>query len=107
MLTPSAIRGLADAVLESTEVFICSKITLSSCIVSLHANEAAEGTIHSVSSPPRLVPSPTNSKRFQTLDNYSATLGVPLEVVIEEQSTDHSELFPSLGAKICSKATRT
>ncbi|KFY82496.1 hypothetical protein V498_08570, partial [Pseudogymnoascus sp. VKM F-4517 (FW-2822)] len=88
MLTPSAIRGLADAVLESTEVFISSKITLSSCIVSLHANEAAEGTIHS------------------TLDNYSATLGVPLEVVIEEQSTDHSELFPSLGAKICSKATQ-
>lgn len=48
-LTTSAIQNLAAAVLQASQLFINSKITLRCLIVSLYADDSGKGEIHSVS----------------------------------------------------------
>lgn len=50
MPTPSSIKGLAQAALESTGEFLSSKFTLRGCIVSLYANAESPRSINPVSS---------------------------------------------------------
>ncbi|KAG8412713.1 hypothetical protein J3458_013154 [Metarhizium acridum] len=77
MLTPSSIRGLAQAALESTDEFLSSKFTLRGRIVSLYANSRTHRKIHPL------------------FDEAMATLGVPLEDSLDDMS-------PFLAAEICS-----
>ena len=48
-LTPMSIKSHAKAVIEMTELFISSKITLINRVVSLYANETMAGNLHEVS----------------------------------------------------------
>ncbi|QYS96681.1 hypothetical protein H0G86_003921 [Trichoderma simmonsii] len=78
-LGSTSIHHLAKSIVQSTEVFIGSKITLWSRIISLYANEAKSGKIHSA------------------FDYFTATLGVPPETIVQEQhGNDSAQRFPSL-----------
>ena len=48
-LTLTSIKSLASASTEMTELFISSKITLRTCVVSLYASGNEIGKIHPVS----------------------------------------------------------
>ncbi|KAL7800188.1 ankyrin repeat-containing domain protein [Trichoderma ceciliae] len=82
-LTPVSVSSLASCAVEINEAFVASKITLRSQVISLYANTTAEGQIQGV------------------FDCSTATIGLPNEVIIQEQAQEGEESFPDLGAKMC------
>ncbi|KAH6628318.1 ankyrin repeat-containing domain protein [Chaetomium tenue] len=77
LVTLSSVHHLAGSVLRATERFIDSKMTLRSRIASIYANKSSPGDIHAV------------------WDRFTATLGVPSEGLVEEQ-TEGEKRFPLL-----------
>ncbi|KAI1501387.1 hypothetical protein F5X99DRAFT_428511 [Biscogniauxia marginata] len=67
LLTSTSVRSLANSILETTDLFIASKISLRSRVISLYANPEGDGHIH------------------LELDFFTATLGIASEPAIQEQ----------------------
>ncbi|KAI1121301.1 ankyrin repeat-containing domain protein [Nemania abortiva] len=80
-LSPTSVASVARASTETTEVFLGSRVTLCSRVTSLYAKEGIEAKIHPV------------------FDYFTGTLGVPVELPIEEQ--DGEIQFPNLASKVC------
>ena len=109
LLNAASVSNLARSVLQTTEMFINSKITLRSRIISLYADEKTLGRIHPVRhSKPQSSINPsgvlTTEKAF---DWFTATLGVPPEILIQEQSGINSTTrFPTLSKHVSYKPER-
>ncbi|KAL7790946.1 ankyrin repeat-containing domain protein [Trichoderma ceciliae] len=79
----SSIHSLADSILRTTEMFISSKITLRSRVISLYANKENPVSIH------------------PALDYFTATLGVSSEIILQEKCGESLvNRFPSLPQRI-------
>ncbi|RTE83620.1 hypothetical protein BHE90_001804 [Fusarium euwallaceae] len=80
LLNSASIGYLARSALPTTDMFLSSKITLRVQIISLWAAEKGErGMVH------------------QSMDCFTATLGIPSEVVIQEKRDNESlPVFPGL-----------
>ena len=102
LLTPMSIKSLASASMDMSELFIGSKITLRSRIFSLYANENTAGKIHPVSAS-RLICARLGKMLTvrQVFDYFTATLGLPVELPVQEETQNEQEPFPNLGDKIC------
>ncbi|KAL7970123.1 ankyrin repeat-containing domain protein [Trichoderma sp. SZMC 28014] len=79
-----SINSLVKCITETTEVFLASKITLRSQVMSLHANVNGQGKIPDI------------------FDRSIAIIGLPNEIAVEEQTQKDKKPFPDLRDKISS-----
>ncbi|KAI0112025.1 ankyrin repeat-containing domain protein [Nemania sp. FL0031] len=84
----NAIRWLADSIIFTTGIFLHSKVTLNCRVVSVYGNKNGSGNIP------------------QVFDKFSATLGDPLETVVEELDKANTD-WPSssFAQKLCLRAS--
>ncbi|KAJ0414214.1 ankyrin repeat-containing domain protein [Aspergillus carlsbadensis] len=85
-MTPITIRGLADASVETTELFLNSRITLTSRVVSIYGRDA-----HTT---------------VNVFDSFTATLDIPTEFVASEGSQTKTS-FPTFDDLVYYKARST
>ncbi|KAI0888363.1 ankyrin repeat-containing domain protein [Annulohypoxylon maeteangense] len=79
LLAPQIIENLAQTTIQINEAFISSKIALRTHIIHLYAGEVEAGMIH------------------PSMDAFTATMGLPSETTIQEQSKNGSaSRFPGL-----------
>ncbi|KAL7928911.1 ankyrin repeat-containing domain protein [Trichoderma chlorosporum] len=77
-LSAISIDSLVACIVETNIAFVASKITLRSQVISLYANENTQGQIP------------------DAFDCNTASIGVPNEVLIQEQTQKGKESFPDL-----------
>ncbi|ETR98426.1 hypothetical protein M419DRAFT_38441 [Trichoderma reesei RUT C-30] len=82
-LSTLALGSLSRLVVDMTEAFVASRITLRAHVISLYTGATEQGRIH------------------KAFDYTTALIGLPDEVIIQEQTHKGREAFPGLSAAVC------
>ncbi|KAL4919526.1 ankyrin repeat-containing domain protein [Aspergillus aurantiobrunneus] len=85
LVTPVSIRALAEATVNTTEIFLGSRITLRTRVISIYDSEGSEET-------------------DPIFDFFTATLGVSTEVAVQEKPDSQNEPVSDLEKKVCYRA---
>lgn len=102
-ITPLTLHSLARLMIRTAGLFVASKYTLRSRVVSVHAHESALGHIHSV----RIaqmhrelsIPLSSHCSYIQSITAFVGSVGTATEILIQEKPGD-DERYHSLGSKV-------
>ncbi|GKZ72722.1 hypothetical protein AnigIFM50267_009101 [Aspergillus niger] len=81
LITPSSVRTLAEALVEMTEVFLRSGVTLRTRIISIYTAE--------------------DDDEYPAFDFFTATLGISTEFAVQGKPASQDEGVPNLKKMVC------
>ncbi|KAL3432156.1 ankyrin repeat-containing domain protein [Aspergillus tetrazonus] len=82
LVVPVCVRDLTDAMVETTDLFLSSRITLLTRVVSIYAGENSKNT-------------------YSVFDNFTSTLGVSTEITVPEDLNGENEPAYDLENVVC------
>ncbi|KAL4959118.1 ankyrin repeat-containing domain protein [Aspergillus stella-maris] len=82
LLTPTCVRPLADALVEMTDLFISSGITLRTRILSIYSHEGSKHT-------------------DPVFDYFTGTIGIDTEIAVQDDPTSETAPIPGAAKIVC------